>query len=177
MPQRSPCAGFSMVGLLASVSLLSDHWAAIEAWEPAPAPDALEEPLLKQARRCPACEMWSTMTNVLHGYWLGALFLTGMVADPRCSGHTFLCLQLTACILHQPSNEGDAESARPAQQLCFPALHFLPLVDDALLPCRPGHSWRAGGGAPQPQPPAPQHVACAPGVRIDADQLLASGRV
>ena len=43
-----------MVGLYASVSLLSDHWAAIEAWEPAPAPDALEEPLLKQARSLPS---------------------------------------------------------------------------------------------------------------------------
>ena len=42
-----------MLGLYASVSLLSNHWAAIEAWEPAPAPDALEEPLLKQARGCP----------------------------------------------------------------------------------------------------------------------------
>lgn len=46
-----------MLGLFASVSLLSDHWAAIEAWEPAPAPDALEEPLLKQARGCPTLRL------------------------------------------------------------------------------------------------------------------------
>ena len=52
-PGARSCAGFCMVGLYASVSLLSDHWAAIEAWEPAPAPDALEEPLLKQARGWP----------------------------------------------------------------------------------------------------------------------------
>jgi len=161
---RSPArAGVCLAGLAASVSLLSDHWRAIEAWAPAPAPDALDAPLLKQARgrpRARACPGPSPVRRLAGG------------APPRlCPAPPRLCPEFLA----RPATCSIGWSAERA-----PAHHAEPHPRRAATVTGkrgcPGRRRRAGRGDAA-RAAAAQHVAGAPGVRVGAHQLLAARHV